>query len=79
MRAIGVPSVSDTDQLIGGSLQIKISIRPADGQYAEQNEIKDYKAKDSSAPAFGTGSKPAPAAMPSNGEKKSKTAPPWEK
>ena len=79
MRAIGVPRLSDTDQLIGGGLQIKIASRPADGQYAEQNEIKDYKAKDSSAPAFGTGSKPAPAAMPSNGEKKSKTAPPWAK
>ncbi len=79
MRAIGVPRLSDTDQLIGGSLQIKISIRPADGQYAEQNEIKAYRANDGSAPAFGTGSKPAPAAL-INGEMKSvKSTPPWAK
>lgn len=27
MRAIGLPSVQDTDQLIGGSLQIKLTVR----------------------------------------------------
>ena len=78
LRAIGVPVLSDTDQLIGGTLQIKVVIRPSDGQYAEQNEIKDYKAKDSSAPAFGTGSKPAP--MPaaiSSAQVKSVKGPPW--
>ncbi len=79
MRAIGVPSVSDTDQLIGGVLQIKIVIRPADGQYAEQNEIKGYKANDGSALVFGTGSKSAPAALIKGEMKSVKAAPPWAK
>lgn len=83
MRAIGLPRLNDSDQLIGGTLQIKLSIRAADGQYAEQNEVKGYKANDGSAPAFGTGSKPAPAAIV-NGEMKEaarplKAAPPWAK
>ena len=44
MRAIGLAKVSDTDQLIGGQLQIKFTIRPADGKYEASNEVRGYKA-----------------------------------
>ncbi len=79
MRAISVPRLSDTDQLIGGVLQIKIVIRPAAGQYQEQNEIKAFKANDSSAPAFGTGLKPAPMPPALVKVEKVKNGPPWVK
>ena len=55
MRAIGVASLTDTDQLIGGNCQIKVAIRPADGQYDASNEVKGWKALSGS---------PAPAATP---------------
>jgi hypothetical protein len=44
LRAIGVPRVSDTDQLIGGSLQIKLAIKPAQNGYEASNEVKAFKA-----------------------------------
>jgi len=44
MRAIGVKSLQDTDQLIGGTLSIKVATKPADGQYEAGNEIKGFKA-----------------------------------
>jgi hypothetical protein len=42
-RAIGLKTVTDTDQLIGGQCQIKVTIRQSEG-YAPQNEIRRYKA-----------------------------------
>lgn len=71
MRAIGIPRVTDTDQLIGGNLQIKLDIRESE-QYGAQNEVKGFKAIASSmavAPAV----KDAPAAA------SGKAAPPWAK
>ena len=70
MRAIGIPRVTDTDQLIGGNVQIKVSIRQSE-QYGAQNEIKGWKAINGSAPS----ALAAPAAPASNG----KAAPPWAK
>jgi len=71
IRAIGLPTISDTDQLIGGNVSIKLAIREQEG-YEPTNEIKAYKATDGSkAPAIS-----APqAASASNG----KAAPPWAK
>jgi hypothetical protein len=72
MRAIGLAKVQDTDQLIGGNLGIKLSVRT--GEY-EGNEIKAFRALSGSAPApvsiLSTPSsvKTAPA----------KAAPPWAK
>jgi hypothetical protein len=71
MRAIGIPRVTDTDQLIGGNLQIKLDIRESE-QYGAQNEVKGFKAIAGSmsvAPAV----KDAPAAA------SGKAAPPWAK
>ena len=65
MRAIGLARVTDTDQLIGGALSIKVTIKNDD--YGSGNEIKGYKALEGSMP-------PMPAAtQPST----TRAAPPW--
>jgi hypothetical protein len=71
MRAIGLAKVVDTDQLIGGNLSIKLSVREATEQYAAQNEVKGFKSITGSAPAFSApaSTNAAPAAT--------KSAPPW--
>lgn len=68
MRAIGLAKVTDTDQLIGGSLGIKLSVKT--GEYAG-NEVKGFKALSggssslaSSAPFNPPASKPAGATPP---------------
>jgi hypothetical protein len=72
MRAIGLAKVADTDQLIGGNLGIKLTVRT--GEYAG-NEIKGFKAL--SNPAQGVSFKTsAPAAAPAG---PAKAAPPWAK
>lgn len=71
MRAIGLAKVTDTDQLIGGTLQIKVDVRPASDQYPAQNEVKGFKSIEGSAlPSAAPAAKPAAS---------SKTAPPWAK
>lgn len=74
MRAIGLARVTDTDQLIGGNLQIKVGIKEADGQYEASNQIKGYKAINGSQPPMpvSTPAQSAPAAQASS-------APPWAK
>jgi hypothetical protein len=70
MRAVGLPRVDDTDQLIGKSLTIKLTIKPADAQYSAGNEVKGFKASGGSMPpSASTGAAPA----------KSSSAPPWAK
>jgi hypothetical protein len=72
MRAIGLSSVTDTDQLIGGNLQIKLSIREATEQFTAQNEVKGYKASsDSMLP------KAAATTSEASQPAKAKSAPPW--
>ena len=77
MRAIGLARVTDTDQLIGGTLQIKLAVRAADGQYEATNEVKGFNAiggtPATTAPAFAAPARAqAPAAAASS-------APPWAK
>jgi len=77
LRAIGIESLEDTDQLLGGTLSAKVVIKPASGQYKEGNEIKGYKAlgdapQSAPAPRAAAPAKPAPAAP-------AKAAPPWAK
>jgi len=43
MRAIGLSKVTDTDQLIGGQLKIKLDIRTQEG-YDPSNDVKGFKA-----------------------------------
>lgn len=73
MRATGVGKITDTDQLIGGSCQIKLSIRK-DDQYGDSNEVKACKAISGSAA-------PAPAAAPAQSAPAASSAgaPPWAK
>ena len=74
MRSIGLSQVTDTDQLIGGRLEIKLTIRK-DEQYGDSNDIKGFRALNGSArPGSIPQSAPAaqaPAASPA------KAAPPW--
>lgn len=69
MRAIGLAKVTDTDQLIGGSLEIKLAIRVSE-EYGNSNNVKGFKSLTGSLPAA---SKPASEAAPK------KAAPPWAK
>jgi len=67
MSAIGLESLSDSDELMGGDVAIKLKIRPASGDYAAANEVKAYKAiEGGSAPKSESGSKGT-------------SAPPWGK
>jgi hypothetical protein len=68
MRAVGLAKVADTDELIGGQLSIKLSIKSSD-QYGDQNEVKGFKAIAGSTP-------PAPVAKAAAS---GKAAPPWQK
>jgi hypothetical protein len=72
MRALGLASVSDTDQLINGHLSIKVDIRPASGEYAAQNEVKGWRSNTGSLPPQ-PGKPDAPAGAPA------KASPPWAK
>ena len=75
MRAIGLSVVRDTDQLIGGTLQIKVDISHQDG-YEPRNEVRGYKAiTGGTAPRVG-GS--APTVGSDSGVAKGAT-PPWAK
>lgn len=72
MRAIGLASVQDTDQLLGGQLQIKLSIRKQEG-YEPSNDVKGFKALTGAAPQMqqAGGIQPQAAAA--------RAAPPWAK
>ncbi|HEY7824770.1 MAG TPA: DUF669 domain-containing protein [Acidimicrobiia bacterium] len=76
MRSIGLPVLQDTDQLVGGRLSIKVSIRKSE-QYGDSNDVKGFKALAGgaapSAPAPQAAA-PQPAAAPAPA---AATAPPW--
>lgn len=75
MRAIGVPKVTDTDQLVGGVLSIKLDIRPATEKYDAQNEVRGFRTLTGSAQAS------APYQPPPGTQQAApaKAAPPWAK
>lgn len=77
MRAIGLAKVTDTDQLIGGSLQIKLEIRTQEG-YAPNNDVKGFKATSGSVPTPAAASAPAQTAAAAPAAS-GKAAPPWAK
>ena len=72
MRALGLKQVTDTDQLVGGSLQIKLDVREARTDaatgktYDASNDVKSFKASGdampmaASIPSFPKTSTPAP-------------------
>ena len=77
MRAIGLARVTDTDQLIGWSLQIKLEIRQQEG-YEPSNDVKGYKSLNGSVPAASAASATAQAAAAAPAAS-GKAAPPWAK
>lgn len=68
MRALGLPRVQDTDELVGGNLSVKVAIDQSPG-YDPKNVVKAYKAIEGSAP-------PMPAATQ---PQQTGSAPPWAK
>lgn len=74
MRAIGLNQVQDTDQLIGGECQVKVSVKD-DPNYGPGNEVKGWKALAGGAPAQ-QAQQAAPSAAPAAA---GGTAPPWAK
>lgn len=78
MRAIGLARVTDTDQLIGGQLQIKLAVTPertderTGKTYDPSNEVKGFKSLTGSSPAA---SIPQAAAAQAT----AKATPPWVK
>ena len=76
MRAIGLAKVSDTDQLIGGQISIKLEVKE-DAQYGASNEVRGFKSvSGSAAPAT---AKPVAAAAAAVAPATGKSAPPWAK
>ena len=69
MRAIGLATVQDTDQLIGGQLMVKLDVRESE-QYGASNDVKAFKAN---------GSVPPAAAKAAASAASGKAAPPWIK
>lgn len=77
MRAIGLAKVTDTDQLIGGQIGIKLEVKQ-DAQYGASNEVKSFKSVTGSAAPAATPFKPS-ASAPAAPAASSKAAPPWAK
>ncbi len=70
LRAVGIPKLEDTDQLIGKSGDMKLTVKTSE-QYGDGNEVKGFRAKSGgSMPAPSAGGASAPAA---------KAKAPWEK
>jgi hypothetical protein len=68
MRAINLAKVTDTDQLIGGNLGIKLDVKRSE-EYGDSNEVKGFK-------TIGVGSSVMPTSTPIAS---TKAAPPWGK
>ena len=80
MRAIGLGSVQDTDQLIGGECQIKVGIEKSE-EYGDKNNVKGWKALENAIPPTGGGSSAPAAAQPNGGGQSAGGSgkPPWAK
>lgn len=77
MRAIGIAKVSNTDQLIGTSLMVKVTVRE-DDRGSEQNEVRGFKALQGGTIPSIPSSLPMPA-LAVQPEPAPKAAPPWAK
>jgi hypothetical protein len=61
-RAIGKMQVSDTDDLLGGNLRVKVRAVPATEQYRAKNDVIGFQALDGSAGDTTVSAAPATAA-----------------
>lgn len=79
-RALGIATLQDTDQLIGGRIAIKVAIKAATEKYPAGNEVKAYKAVDgAAAPKPAASTVPSFAAPAQASAAPAKAAPPWAK
>jgi len=82
MRAVGLARVTDTDQLIGGCLSIKLDIRPqrtdptSGKTYEASNDVKGFRSVNGSAAPMASVPFNSPARAP---DSFGQTAPPWAK
>lgn len=58
MKAIGKPHGNTTDDMLGGELQVKLTVSPAKDGYDARNDARGFRGLDESV------SEPAPAAAP---------------
>lgn len=79
MRAIGLAKVTNSDQLIGGALSVKVTVRDSE-KSGEQNEVRGFKAlQGGSVPGIPSGMQmPALASQP-EAPSPTRVAPPWAK
>jgi len=77
MAAINLPQLSDTDQLIGSNLQIKLAIERSE-QYGDKNQVKAYKSVSGTMPSSGASSMPK-SAPPLSAPAAKSSSPPWAK
>lgn len=49
VRGCGKVEISDTSEILNIAVVAKVKIRPANGQYEAQNEIKSFKSRDGAA------------------------------
>jgi len=75
LRALGIAKLTDTDQLVGGNVEIKLVVKEAEGQYEAQNEIKGFKSSSGSLPTPKASSANKTSEPSANG----KAPPPWAK
>lgn len=69
MEAVGLTRLTDSDQLIGHSVKIKLKIEK-DEQYGDKNQVNGFGSAGSAGAAPRPAQAPAPSAKPAN-------APPW--
>jgi len=80
MRAIGLAEIQDTDQLIGGTCEIKLDVQAADGEYAARNEVRGWKHGAGGTPAAAKPDAAKPQwAQPDAPKAPAAKAPPWRK
>jgi hypothetical protein len=77
MRAIGLGTLQDTDQLVGGTCMVKIAVEVGEGAYKDRNEVKAWKVADGAKKAA-TPTAASPSAAPTEAAA-SRSLPPWRK
>jgi len=80
MGAAGLAQLADTDQLVGATLQVRVTVRD-DPQYGQSNEVKGWKPAGGQPPALSPAVSPAstPAQTPAQPQPQSRPSsrPPW--
>lgn len=71
MRAVGLAKIQDTDELVGGSICVRVKIRPAENGYDARNEVSGFKSASGALPQVASTSAPEPTASVGGAK------PPW--